>query len=183
MAARMRAMLPDLRLDCLGGLDVHVSGDWANRRFRDWQGVATGSEPIVAVAFVADPDGIKWCKSERSAAGQPIRLLLGHHDTEGRDVQVNFSVGDTGRVTRTTVESSSYHPLINAPAVGRTGFMFGFAAVSGSRPGLRGAPFIARPLVQVGRNGLWHVRKEVAELLPESVGGVLTHGRTGVWAV
>jgi hypothetical protein len=179
----MRLMLPDLRLDCLGGLDVHVTGQWANGRTRDWQGVAAG-EPIVAVAFVADPDDIQWCKSERPAEeGQPIRLLLGHHDAEGRDVQVNFSVGHAARVTRTTVESSSYHPLVYAPAVGRTGYMFRFAEVSGSRPVLLGALFIARAVVQVGRNGLWHIRKDVGRLLPEPVAGLLTQDRTGVWAV
>jgi len=176
-------MLPDLHFDCLGDVDVEVDGAWCDGRRRDWRGLAVSEEPVVAVTFVSSSDCIEWCKSKRpQPQGQSVRLLLGHYDSEGVDVQVNFSVGESGPRTRTTVTSAEYRPIVAAPIVGRSGRMIPFATVEGSRRVDLGILFVARTHVRVGRNGLWQVRPDVAERLPESIAYLLTHSRTGQFA-
>jgi hypothetical protein len=173
-------MLPDLHFDCLGDIDVEVKGSWCEGRRRDWRGVASALEPLVAVTFVASSDGAEWCKSKRpQPSGQPIRLLLAHYDADGTDVQVNFSVGESGRRLRTEVKSADYRPATASPVVGRTGRMLRFADIVGSRRVSLGILFVARSHVRIGRNGLWRVRPEVAERLPEPIAYLMTHSRTG----
>jgi len=80
-------MLPDLHFDSLIGTDVEVTGRWLEGRTRDWHGFATSRQPIVAVTFLASAASLEWCKSERpKSSGQPVRLLLGHYDSQGLDV-------------------------------------------------------------------------------------------------
>jgi hypothetical protein len=107
--------------------------------------------------------------------------LLGEYDAAGLDVAVNFGVGCQLR-DRTTVKTREYRPAVTAHAVARSGSMFRLAGVEGSRALALGALFIRRAHVRMGRNGLWHLRSEIAELLSEPVRQILTHGRTGTMA-
>jgi len=95
---------------------------------------------------------------------------------------VNFSVGESGCRTRTTVASAEYRPIVEAHAIAHSGRMFRFAEVRGSSPVALGALFIRRSDVRIGRSGLWRVRPEHARLLPSPLEHMLTHGRTGMLA-
>lgn len=177
-------MLEDFYSDALRQIEVSVSGEWQAGATRDWSGEARAAEPIVAVSFSVRGTQVSWCKSERARlAGQPVRFLLGHYDSGGRDVQINFSIGEGQVRSRTVVSSSTYRPPIRAAITGATASLVPFATVEGSQVVQLFALFLAGSDVKVGRNGLWHLRPKLIESVPAAFRKLLTHGRTGELAV
>lgn len=173
-------MLEEFHSDALRQLPVLVSGGWQAGPTRDWRGEARAAEPLVAIVFCVRGANVSWCKSERpNPAGQPVRLLLGHHDSEGCDVQVNFSVGAGQVRSRTVVASPSYRPLIPTPIAGATAALLPFSAVEGSHQVQLSVLFLAGSEVKVGRNGVWHLRPALVESVPEGFRELLAHGRAG----
>lgn len=173
-------MLDDFHSDALRQIDVAVSGAWQPGNTRDWRGQTESAEPVVAVAFLRQGPRVSWCKSERAnPSGQSVRLLLAHYDSLGRDVQVNFSVGDGHVVSRTLVASPAYQPAIQFPMTGATGAFLPFASVEGSQQVELLLLLLAGADVQVGRNGLWRLRPNLVESVPEAFRELLVHGRTG----
>ena len=173
-------MLKPFYSEVLSRTEVAVSGEWCNSSPRDWRGQAQASEPIVAVSFLIGSEGISWSKSERGQPdGQSIRLLLGHHDSDGCDVQVNFSVGGGQVVSRTLVQSREYIPKLLANCTVSTASIFNFGTIEGSHSVALAAIFLAASDVRVGRNGLWHLRRDFAESVPDAYRQLLSFGRTG----
>ena len=168
--------------DALRQIDVSVAGDWQADTRRDWRGKALAPEPVVAISFVVKGAQVSWCKSERpNLVGQPVRLLLGHYDSAMRDVQVSFSVGKGQVVSRTVVDSPTYRPNIQATMSVATARFLPFTTVEGSHPVELFALFLAGADVKVGRNGLWHLRRELVVSVPPDFRKLLTYGRTGEW--
>ena len=164
-------MLEPFQSPALRTLDVSVAGEWRPDRYRDWHGEARASEPIVAVSFAEAAGVVLWCKSQRPQAdAQPVRLLLGSYDAGDRDVQVNFSIGDGHVIFRTEVESPSYFPPIPAVLMARTGELVRIVPVDGSRKVDLYALFLAGSDIKVGRNGLWHLRKDLISEVPGHTG-------------
>src|SRR4051812_27242403 len=87
-------------------LPVRIVGEWGNPLKRDWRGIATAAEPVVAVVFLKHGDTVEWCKSGRaSGEGLEVRLALFPYDKSGSEVQVNFSVGGGTQLFASLVES------------------------------------------------------------------------------
>jgi hypothetical protein len=176
-------MLKPFYSEVLSRTEVTISGEWRSGSPRDWWGRAHASEPLVAVSLLIGSEGISWCKSERGKPdGQSIRLLLGHHDAEGCDVQVNFSVGGGQVVSRTFVQSREYIPKLLANCTVSTASIFNFASVEGSNSITLAVIFLAAADVRMGRNGLWHLRRDFAESVPDAYRQLLSFGRTGYLA-
>lgn len=176
-------MFEKFHSDALRQIDVSVSGEWQAGATRDWRGQARAPEPVVAISFAVKGAQVSWCKSERAnPVGQPVRLLLGHYDSAMRDVQVNFSVGKGGVVSRTVVDSPTYRPKFQATMTVATASFIQFTTVEGSQPVQLFALFLAGSDVKVGRNGLWHLRPKLVESVPVDFRNLLTYGRTGEWA-
>ena len=172
--------LEEFSSDALLQVDVSVSGEWRAGKTRDWRGEARSHEPVVAVTVCRRGGHVSWCKSERAnPSGQPVRLLLGHHDSSGRDVQVNFSVGEGQVVSRTLVESPAYRPVIRPQIAGATGALMLFVTVEGSHQVDLLVLFLAGSDVKVGRNGLWHLKPQLLKSVPEAFRELLARGRTG----
>lgn len=161
-------------------VEVTAAGEWMPAPKRDWRGLIQSTESVVAVSFLKAGSHVEWCKSDRgSLAGLEVTVMLGNYDNLGLDVQVNFSIGNKGPRWRTLVESASYLPKLLVTRGFLTGRLVDFATVAG-RPTIElSALFIARKDVKVGRNGLWHLRKELVNFSPESLRNVLTYGRSG----
>lgn len=179
-----KSMFEKFQCEALRRVDVSVSGEWRAGATRDWLGQARGPEPIVAISFAVKGGRVSWCKSGRATPeGQPVRLLLGHYDSAMRDVQVNFSVGDGGVVSRTVVDSPTYRPSIFPPMTITTARFTPFTTVEGASPVQLFALFLVGSDVKVGRNRLWHLRPKLAESVPTDFRKLLTYGRTGEWDV
>jgi hypothetical protein len=170
-------------------LEVDLRGRWLAFPTRCWDGVATGTEPFVAIVFIREGATVWWCKSERWPAGalpaeaHEVRLNLTSYDASGEDVQVLWLVGGGQRRRRLRVPSS-YRPEIPPERRFRTGVVERFATVgseiSGGLLELL-VLFVARRDVRSSRNGLWRLRPKLAdEVRNESLRRVLTYGRTGV---
>ena len=163
-------------------VEMTVKGEWLPAPRRDWQGVIQASETLVGVSFVCIGSHTEWSKSDRgSAEGLEARVMLGNYDSLGLDVQVNFSIGNNGPRWRTLVESANYFPQILVPKRFPTRHLISFARVEGKPDVELKALFLARRNVRVGRNGLWHLRKELVEFFPESLRKILTYGRAGAF--
>lgn len=177
------SMFEHFHSDALRKINVSVCGEWLAGGTRDWRGEARAAEPIVAISFVVKGAHVEWCKSERAnPESQPVRLLLGTYDSAKRDVQVNFSVGRGGVVSRTVVDSPTYRPKIQTTMTVSTTNVIQFPTVEGSRPVQLFALFLAGSDVKVGRNGLWRLRPKLVESVPVDFRKLLTYGRTGEWA-
>ncbi len=156
-----------------------LEGDWGSERHSDWHGLATADEPMVAVVFLTREAEVSWCKSERALGpSAPVRLALFCYDEVGKDVQVNFSVGEGGRRLQTLLPLTGYRPVIErGPYV--TGRVQLLARIEGEPPIDCHVLFVTAQQVRVVRSGLWRVKAKVAELLEPPLRGVLTRGRTG----
>lgn len=158
---------------------VTLAGDWGSQRHSDWRGLATAEEPMVAVVFLTRGTEVSWCKSERARGpSAPVRLALFWYDDVGKDVQINFSVGEGHRRLQTLLPLTGYRPAIErGPYV--TGRVHLFACIEGEPRVDCHVLFLATQQVRVVRSGLWRVNEKVAELLEPPLRSVLTRGRTG----
>src|SRR5262245_1522127 len=148
----------------LRNVEVSISGAWREGRHRDWQGEARASEPLVAVTFAETAGVVSWCKSQRPRPdAQSVELRLGNYDSSHRDVQVSFSIGEGQVVSRTKVDSPSYLPPIPAALTARTAELVHIVSVEGSRRVDLYALFLAGSDIKMGRNGLWHLRRNLVD--------------------
>jgi len=163
-------------------VEMTVAGEWLPAPKRDWRGVIQSAETVVAIAFLRVGGHTAWCKSDRgSLHGLEVSVMLDRYDNFGLDVSASFSIGNNGPRWRTLVESANYFPKIIAPKTFLTGQLIDFAKVEGNPRIDLNALFIARKDVRVGRNGLWHLRKELVEFFPESFRKILAYGRSGAF--
>jgi hypothetical protein len=172
--------LVGIDFSCLTPFAVALEGCWSSLPQRDWRGVAVASEPLLAIAFLQCGGVAEWCKSERRSAEKlDVRLALFPYDAAHLDVQVNFSVGHDGGRRRSILLSHEYMPEIPERREMRTGIIERFTEVASSpRVGLS-LLLIARRDVRSARNGLWRVRSELADSIPEPFRRIVTYGRRG----
>ena len=167
-------------LEFVKPLKVRVDGSWQESRMRDWKGIAISTEPLVALVLLRFENKVEWCKSERgNPDGQPVRLLLSPYDSEKLDVQINFSVGGGHVRSRSIVSSDTYKPKLLELNNISTGVFYKMFDVKGSRNIELYSLFLAASDVKVGRNGLWHIRKEHQENVEEPLARILSFGRNG----
>jgi len=172
--------LDGTKFDCLSHMTVNLDGEWSALPKRDWRGTAIADESLVAVAFLSVNGRIEWAKSDRNQLdGFGVRLGLYHYDSTGRDVQIAFSLAQGGRRCRSNVSSPDYVPEIFTARQLQTGVIHSFAAIDGNPTIHVFALFLARSNVRSQRNGLWRVRDDLANSLPDRFRDMMTYGRTG----
>lgn len=155
-------------------------GAWQPAPKRDWQGTIRCTEAVVGISFICVKGHTEWAKSDvGNDEGLEVRVMLGNYDASELDVQVNVSIGHNGPRWRTRIDSASYLPALLVPKVFLTGRIIDFAKIKGDPVVAFKAFFLARRDVRVGRNRLWHLRKELVECFPASLRRILTHGRSG----
>jgi hypothetical protein len=160
--------------------DIIVSGDWVPGPKRDWQGLACSQRTLASVVFMRTVDGIAWSKSERpTIIGHDVRLLLGQCENGNLDLYATFSAGDGQQQTLVRAPSDDYRPEMPARITAQTGSIVPVCTLATSPEVEFSVLFIDGADVQVGRNGLWHVRPRIAEKIDEPMRSVLTCGRTG----
>jgi hypothetical protein len=161
-------------------LQVSVEGEWSPAPHRDWRGRANASEPLVALVFISGQGFCKWTKSERGEAIVEVSFALFPYDEQGKEVQVNFSVGSAYALGRSAVPSASYRPSIPEQQSFQCGSIQKFTQVFGDPNLDLLILFFARRNVRSTRNGLWQLRPEFAEFISsDSIRRMMTYGRTG----
>lgn len=172
--------LDGTRLQGLTPLTLTVEGQWLPLPKRDWRGRSTSTAPVLAMSFVTSEGDCQWSKSARKEAEIEVRVLLGHYYASGLDVQVNFGVGRSGSRSRCLVSSPTYVPVIAQRREFPCGTITSFATVDGKPAVELSVLFIARQDVKSARNGLWHLRPELAALVTDpQLHRILTYGRVG----
>jgi hypothetical protein len=161
-------------------LPISVEGQWPPGLNRHWQGWAIAPEPFVALVFLCAPGACKWIKSQRGETTREVRLTLCPYDEVEKDVQVNFSVGGGYALGRSQVPSAEYRPEISGQQMFQSGVIQKFTQVVGDPYVDLLILFLARRDVHSARNGLWHLRPEIAESISsDSIRHMMTYGRTG----
>jgi hypothetical protein len=159
---------------------ISVEGQWSPALDRDWRGLANAPEPFVALVFLCVRGACKWIKSQKGEATRELRLSLIPYDESGKDVQVNFSVGRGYALGRLEVPSAAYQPEISGEQTFQSGVVQKFTQVVGDPSLDLLILFLARRDVHSARNGLWHLRPEIAESInSDSIRNMMTYGRTG----
>ena len=174
--------LPPLELITANRIPVRLVGSPAphpTAGYRQWAGRIEAGCPIVA--FVVNVTGSRTCwarTSHRAAESLEARILFAPYDAEGRRIQICFSISDATAYGQTVTASSLDHP---APHVGEffTGQLVTVSRSDGDPPCELKALFLTRDDVKSVRNGVWHVRGNIASTLPEPWHTVLTYGRAG----
>ncbi len=174
-------MIENISISGVARLPVTISGKWSTPPKRDWQGLASSVEPIVAVSFLRCNGRVEWCLSERPTGNAiEVRLALLPFDERAVDTQVNTSIGGGGsRRYRSILPSPGYHPTI--PIIGsfETGRIMLISRIEGDPCIDFLGLFLARWDTKTGRDGIWHIRPHFREILPKLMLVPLTYGRTG----
>jgi hypothetical protein len=152
-------------------LPVQLVGEWSMEETprlsggvaisRRWNGRASASQPLVALAILASPRLLQWGKSEASTdpEGCPIALALLPNDNVGLDVQVNIVAGGGGyRRATTKVSSVDYLPPIASPREVPCGKLVVLTTVKGMPVIEVGLILLPRESVRKGRTGNWKLR-------------------------
>jgi hypothetical protein len=170
----------DTKLNFTKKISVRITGSWQEGTRRQWQGLAVSSEPVVVLNLSRACNKIEWSKSERgNPEGQEVRLILSPYDKDKNDVQVRFIVGWGVAEYSCITLSDTYLPEILFNKEITTGEIVKMFLVEGNKTIEFYALFLAASDVEVGRNGLWHVRKKYQKLLPRPFDKILTYGRSG----
>jgi hypothetical protein len=177
----IKEMIDGLTIPGVARAPVVISGEWLPAPKRDWRGVASASEPIVAVSFLRWGHHIEWCLSERPTGNESeVRLALFPYDRDGCDVQVNTFLGGGGQRWRSLVSSAQYRPTIPLSTSLETGRVLSLSRIEGNPCVEFFGLFLAKRDTKGGRNGIWHIRPCFREGLPPALSQVLTFGRTGI---
>jgi hypothetical protein len=139
----------------------------------------TSNTEIVALTILRCGKTLDWAKSSSSSSATSIRTGIGQYDLVGLDVQAWLSVGSGGTGIRTTVPSAAYVPDILDNQVIETGRLVAFTRVAGSPEIDLGLLLLARIDVKFRRNRLWHIRKELASGVDDTLARILRYGRSG----
>ncbi|MEE9365731.1 MAG: hypothetical protein V3W44_03495 [Dehalococcoidales bacterium] len=175
-------MIAGMTVPGVSRIPVTISGEWPAPPKRDWRGVASSEEPIVAIAFLRWQHHVEWCLSsctEDGAIDIETRLALFPYDKAGLDVQVNVSIGRGGRRWRSLVASPTYQPTIPAVSPVETGTVALLSRIEGNPTIDFLGLFITKRDTKCRRNRIWHLRPCFHESLPVQLRAPLTYGRTG----
>jgi hypothetical protein len=95
-------------------------------------------------------------------------------------VQVNYWVGGGYALGRSALSSADYRPAISEQQTFQCGVIQKFTQVLGEPYLDLLILFLARRDVQSARNGLWHLRPDLAQSISnDSIRQMMTNGRTG----
>lgn len=158
---------------------VSCSGEWVPTPERRWKGTLTSTTEIVALTALRRGKTLDWAKSGSSSCSTPLSMGIGLYDLLGVDVQVWLSVGNGGARSRTTVPSATYAPDILDSQVIQTGRLVAFTRITGSPQIDLGLLLLARIDVKFRRNRIWHIRKELASGVDDTLARILSDGRSG----
>jgi len=160
-------------------LPVVLAGAWKSPARLSWEGGATCSEPMVAVAFLRCGHHVDWglsCRSDSPTIETGILFACREAD---RFVQVNFSINGGGLRWTSLLPSSTYRPIIPANSRLETGTVGIIARVEGEPIIDLLGLFIAKTDTIGGRNRIWHLRPQYHDRLPPVLKRPLTYGRSG----
>jgi hypothetical protein len=140
-----------------------------------WRGVAQGPRPLAGLAFSATTEGVTWSRSERPR-GPALEVSL-RASAWKSGTELAFTCHGAF-LPRQTVPSRDrlleVCTMREGPLVtGRLGWVVEAQGVN------FGVVLLPVPAPKVARNGLWHLRDQLAVALPEPLRRLLTRGRSG----
>ena len=175
-------MLLSISIPNPSGIVATVEGSWIRHCPWDWNGKVSADKPIVALSFMRVGSVVEWARSEKGPKTElKVRLFLGHFDSQGRDVQASFSIGENGPRTRTllsTLDSPPQTPKTFSTPLGR---VFSFCKPFGEPQVELFGLVLLREQVTGARNGLWHLKARYCEPLTEPFASAFSYGRSGTF--
>lgn len=174
--------LPHLVIPSATRLQVRLTGGpvaHPTAGYREWRGQFESTDALVALAITSWGTHVSWTRtSHRGTPSIPTRIQFSPYDEEGLRIRVSFMIADAMSVSETVVDSMQTQPT-PLPQSFSTGELLRIATVDSQPACALSALFLARRDVASVRNGVWHVRGNVATTLTEPWRTVLTYGRTG----
>ena len=161
-------------------IPVTLTGAWNQKSKGRWQGFAHAAQPLVAVVMSTDGRSLAWCKAEKRLSDTlPIELAFLLANAPGLDVHMYFSTRQGQVLSRATIGTPGYQPLIPEKRSISTGEVIRFTLIE-SRPVIElSLLLILRQDVKGGRKGLWWLRRALQSTLPEPFAEILSYGRSG----
>jgi hypothetical protein len=177
---------------------VHLSGQWVSRQRRTyrtqsqlgsgqgpyadavdhaWKAAVSAPLPIVGIGFLVRGTEVYWAKSPPPTT--PLELVVSvtaYAEFTHDRATVSMSLGGSVLPGIPTRWDGATTALPVPPATCRACTVI---PITSAPPAEFFAVFFPARLVRVGRNRLWRLREEHAQLLPEHVRTLLTRRRTG----
>jgi hypothetical protein len=142
----------------------------------EWRAIVSATEPIVQLSIVQQNDLITWVKGERNV-GNLCNLRL-RQDWDDASPNVTFVTYNNLRVNVLTGRTPA--PVhIQAPMRFRTGQIIRTGSFGGESNVMVYSLFLVRADVTVARAGIWHLRRELRNDIPNPWRGILNSGRAG----
>jgi hypothetical protein len=156
---------------------LSIAGEWLSNTSHEWKGEIEYVEPLFSISFLESADSIKWIKSDNEKTnGHRIGIKL-FRQINQNEVQFSFNFNNSVDRMWTIPNLPNDKPIIyNKCDIGKICLI---AEMNGN-PNLKlYALFIPRSITKIGKNGLWHLKEELLEDVPNSYKDILRFGRTG----
>jgi len=179
----MKSMLElNKYLSSLSKIKLDLSGNWKilSNVGKEWQGVITSEQPVVAITFMQVGNHVKWVKSERNNSEQlSVRFSFVKDNPNDKNMQMNYVVGDSADRCWTEVSSENYLSVLSNKNTFNTGEIRLLLVVDGSPKIELFSLFIQCGEIKIGRKGLWRLKDSIGESLVNPMKDILMCGRTG----
>jgi len=157
-----------------------LSGSWQRPRYWDWNGALAGTEPIVGLSLMQIGERLEWARSEKGPKSTlDVRLLLGFDAPDKSNVYVSFCVGENLTRWRTLLDDPDRPPEPSKSCSVPIGRVFPFCEPFGTPKIHLFGLLLLRDQVVGARNGLWHLKPEFRDKVPNEWAHILSYGRTG----
>lgn len=157
-----------------------LTGSWQRKRYWDWNGAITATEPIVALCLMRVGNQFNWSRSEKgSKTTLDVRLLLGYDEPDKSNVCVSFSIGDGQTRWWTRLDDPDKPPQPPEQFSFPVGRLFPFCTPFGTPQLCLYGLVLPRSQAVCARNRLWHLKAECCAGISDAWVNILTYGRSG----
>jgi hypothetical protein len=147
-----------------------------------WHGTLECSAPLAGIAFLVTSGRVDWVRSPPATVAPTLELSL-HRYAGHVDAGASFAASLHGARLHTVPVPGT--PNLRESCTPRAGSLLTGSGHLVAEAG--GVEFwvvlVPGSVIKVGRNRIWHLRDELAAVLPVDVRQVLARRRTGGWAI
>jgi len=158
---------------------INISGEWLENKTKKWEGQIFSEKPVSTISFLEINNRIKWIKSKKSNENiQKMEINLFHYDNSGLDIQFNYDINGGGAYYRSKIETVDYLPDIITENI-KSCVISLICSFDGIPKIKLYAAFLPTIIIQIGRNGIWHIKNGYNEFIKPEFINILNYGRQG----
>jgi len=181
--------LSNIRIEDLTRRQIRLSGGWINTPPKhEWRGFAIADYLFSAVIFVRQGNVLYWSKAETNWVRFPLQysaefkleiVLTISSDGAANHADIWYSIHHGGTSIPWVLKSSAPLPEIMETRIVFSGESFTFVTIESEPASNLHGIFAAKQDIKSLRKGLWRIKSEILEGIPEPSKSILGYGRHG----